>query len=176
MMKNLIVSTGLSALLAVAISQSVQATPTNITDNYMGGDDNGWGDVIGKKAYFDILSMDVERTGNMLSVSVNTNFAGRTGQLFTSLTNGQGIAYGDLFLNDSWDAYGDAPYQYDNVSNGTQWSYGFSLDNRWENGGTGSLYSLSDDSDFLLSDNFLTGGTFATRFKRWPFFTIERFG
>jgi len=152
----------MSAILALAISQSAYATPTTINDDYVGGDDHGWGDVIGTKAYFDTHSMDVELIGNMLSVSINTNFAGRGDDgLFSSLTSGNGIGYGDLFLGSSWNPYGTAPYSQDNSSNGTTWALAFSLDNRWVDGGTGSLYSLAgDNSDVLMSEDFLTGGTF----------------
>lgn len=157
----------IAAVLALALSQSLQATPVNIADGYMGGDDHGWGDVIGDDAYFDIQSMDVELTGTLLSVSINTNFAGRGDDaLFSSLTNnpistGNGIGYGDLFLSSSWNPSGTAPYATDDYSNGTDWSYAFSLDDRWTDGGTGSLYSLSgDDSDILLSQDFLSRGTF----------------
>ena len=156
-----------TAILALAVTQSAYATPTNISDNYIGSDNNGWGDVIGSTANFDVLSMDVELIGNMLSVSVNTNFAGKGDQkLFSSLTNndlsnGNGIGYGDLFLATEWNPYGDAPYIGDNASNGTQWDLAFSLDDRWTDGGTGNLYSLDgSENELLLSENFLSGGTF----------------
>ena len=51
--------------------------------------------------------MDVERIGNMLSVTINTNFAGRgddglfDGTSQSNLTGGLGIGYGDLFLSNS---------------------------------------------------------------------------
>ncbi len=151
-----------AAILALSIAQSVQATPTNISDDYIGGDDHGWGDVIGNTAYFDTHSMDVELVGNILSVSINSNFAGRGDDgLFSSLTSGNGIGYGDLFLSNAWNPYGSAPYMDDNSANGTDWSLAFSLDDRWTDGGTGSLYSLTgDNSDILLSEDFLTAGTF----------------
>ena len=156
-----------AATLALAVTQSAYATPTNIIDNYIGSDNNGWGDVIGDTAKFDIQNMDVELVGNMLSVSINTNFAGRgDDKLFSSLTNNDlsnsnGIGYGDLFLASSWNPYGDAPYIGDNYTNGTQWDLAFSLDDRWTDGGTGSLYSLDGSAnELLLSENFLSGGTF----------------
>lgn len=166
MKKQLIISAAISAILALTIT-APSAYATIINDDYWGGNNHGWGDVIGKKAWFDIKSMDVELTGNSLSVTVNTNFAGRgddglySGGRMPDLTMGKGIGYGDLFLSNSWNPAGDAPYANDNYSNGTVWSYAFSLDDRWTNGGNGSLYSLvGDDSDTLLSENFLTGGTF----------------
>ena len=151
-----------AAALSLVIAQSAYATPTTINDNYIGGDANGWGDVIGNTTYFDTHSMDVELVGNMLSVSINTNFAGRGDDgLFSGLTGGNGIGYGDLFLASSWNPYGAAPYVEDNASNGTDWAVAFSLDDRWTDGGTGSVYNLAgDNSDVLLSEDFLTGGTF----------------
>ena len=136
-----------ATIVALAIAQNVNATPTNIIDDYIGGNDHGYGDVIGSAANFNISSMDVERIGNTLSVSINTGFAGKgDNHLFDSLTNNKGIGYGDLFLSSSWNPYGTAPYISDNNANGTIWTYGFSLDNRWMNealAGTGTLYNLS---------------------------------
>ena len=156
-----------TAILALAVTQSAYATPTNISDNYVGSDNNDWGDVIGSTAKFDVQSMDVELIGNTLSVSINTNFAGRgDDKLFSSLTdnalsNGNGIGYGDLFLAREWNPYGGAPYIGDNYTNGTKWDLAFSLDDRWTDGGTGSLYSLDGSAnELLLSENFLSGGTF----------------
>jgi hypothetical protein len=158
-----------AAALALTMTQSAFAIPTNISDAYVGGNNHGYGDVIGSTADFDISSMDVELIGNMLSVTINTGFAGKgDNHLFNSLTGNKGIGYGDLFLSSSWDPYGTAPYASDDNSNGTVWTYGFSLDNRWMNealAGTGTLYSLSsgnNNADALLSQDFLTGGIYRT--------------
>lgn len=158
----------LTAILTSAIAQVAYATPTIIDDNYIGGNDHKWGDVIGDKNLFDVYSMDVELlAGNLLSVSINTNFAGRGDNgLFSGYTyDGNGIGYGDLFLSGSWtpclNVACSSPYKTDNNANGTIWEYGFSLDDRYKDGGTGSLYSLNgDNSDVLLSENFLKGATF----------------
>ena len=119
--------------------------------------------------------MDVSLSGNMLSVSILTSFAGKgDDHLFDHLTGNQGIGYGDLFLAGSWTPYGDQPYGSDDTYTGTAWTYGFALDDRWMNensAGTGTLYSLNsanydndnttnNNPDVLLSDDFLTGGTF----------------
>ena len=117
--------------------------------------------------------------GDTLKVSINTNFAGKgddgyfdgTSGLGTDLTRGLGIGYGDLFLSGAWnpdpDGTGTAPeYKTDNHSNGTIWTYGFSLGDRWMNeadAGAGTLYSLdsgNNNADALLTEDFLTGGTF----------------
>jgi len=167
MKKHLVVTAGMSAILAFAAAQPSFAVPSTINDRYWGGEEHGRGDVIGRDARFGIDSMEVERIGDILSVSINTNFAGRSG-IFPSLTNTsysnrRGISYGDLFLNETWDPNNDAHhYSTDNYLTGTAWSYAFSLDDRWSNtGGNGTLYSLTgDDSDTLLSEDFLSSGTF----------------
>jgi len=169
MIQQLLKFTGLStALLILSIAQPAYATPTAINDDYVGGDDHGLGDVIGYKSKFDILSMDVDLIGNSLAVTINTNFAGRAGIYGWATTGGEGIGYGDLFLSNSWNPYGSAANGYtdDNFysASTTNWSYAFSLGDRWDsddNGGTGSLYSLTGDgSDVLLSEDFLSRGTF----------------
>ena len=169
MRKQLFISAGMSAILALGIAQSAYATPTTIIDSYVGGDAHGRGDVIGSEDWFGVDSMDVELlTGNWLSVTIKTNFAGRDddglfdGSTQSNLTDGLGIGYGDLFLSNSWTPNDDeSGYASDNYLTGTAWSHAFSLDDRWANGGTGTLYSLTgDDSDTLLSQDFLTGGTY----------------
>ena len=69
----------------------------------------------------------------------------------------------------SWPVPGNrmvvAPYVSDDNTNGTQWLYGFSLDDRWmANGsGTGTLYSLNgadNDANTLLSEDFMSGATY----------------
>lgn len=176
MEKQLIISTCMSAILSLAIAQPSRAMPTTITDTYWGGDSHGdTNDVIGSTSVFGITSMDVERVGDTLNVSINTNFAGRgddgyfdgTSGHGSNLTKGLGIGYGDLFLSSAWNPYGTGPeYKSDNNSNGTIWTYGFSLDDHWmeeTSTGTGTLYSLNsanNNADALLSEDFLTGGTY----------------
>ncbi len=160
--------------LALAMAQTAQALPSayTIADNYIGADNNGWGDVVGSTNNFQIRGMDVSLSGSILSVSIDTTFAGKGDDgLFAAYTNtaagqGKGIGYGDLFLSSNWTPYGSASDGYinDDASNGTQWTYGFSLDDRWmseSDTGTGVLYALAgDNSDVLLSDDFLSGATF----------------
>lgn len=154
----------MTAILAIPMIQSAHATLIN--DDYIGGEDHGYGDVIGNEAIFGVYSMDVELTGNLLSVSINTNFAGRAGAASWATDGGEGIGYGDLFLSNSWTPVGSAADGFINdnfyATGTTNWSYAFSLDDRWDNnGGTGSLYSLTGDgTDVLLSEDFLSSGTF----------------
>ena len=157
------------ALLSLGLIQTAGAVPTTISDNYIGSDSHGYGDVIGSTSNFEITSMDVSLSGSMLSVSIYTTFAGKAdNHLFDSLTGGAGIAYGDLLLSGSWNPHGSAPYTGDDSSTGTLWSYGFALDNRWWNGvdasgGSGTLYRLdgpTNDANTLLAEDFLTGGIY----------------
>lgn len=154
-----------SGLLLAACAMPAHAT--SVVDAYVGGNDHGRGDVIGALADFNIMAMDVSVSGSILTVSINTNFAGKGDDLlFASLSNSLGIGYGDLFLSSSWNPSGTAPYSADNYSNGTVWRYGFSLDNRYMNegsSGTGTLYSLNSGNnavDTLISDSFMTGGVY----------------
>lgn len=157
------------AVMATVMIQPVAAVATMISDNYVGSDSHGYGDVIGRTADFQISGMDVSLSGSMLNVSIYTSFAGKGDDgLFASLSGGNGVGYGDLFLSNAWNPAGPAPYTADDSSNGTLWTYGFALDNRWWNGadatgGTGTLYQLNgatNDVNALLSEDFLTDGIF----------------
>jgi hypothetical protein len=148
-----------------SVSFTIEADANLISDNYIGADAHGRGDVIGDKDIFEIFEAEVYRSGNDLYVNIITNFAGHAGVFDCFTPDGNGIGYGDLFLSTSWDPYGTAPdYNDDDHSNGTLWTYGFSLDDRWDdNGGDGWLYSLngdSNDANALLSEDFLDGGIF----------------
>lgn len=152
----------LSILLTVSVP--VMASPININDLYYGGDDHGYGDVIGDASKFGISSMDVDLVGNWLSVTINTQFAANGLGTFTGLTpNGKGIGFGDLFLSsDGWAPSGTAPYLNDDNTNGEVWEYGISLSDKWSTASGSSLYSLtgSNDDSALLSDDFLDSGVF----------------
>ncbi len=172
-----------AAMLAVCFSQ--QASALIINDNYEGASSvksNGtsYGDVIGSTNDFQINYIDAsfDRNTNILSVSIDTTFGGKGDNgLFSSYTNtdlagSRGIGYGDLFLSNSWTPYngsGGAPYAQDDYSNGTVWSYGFSLDDRWATediSRVGTLYSLDsgdNSADTYLSDDFLSSSTYTYR-------------
>ncbi|MES2256954.1 MAG: PEP-CTERM sorting domain-containing protein [Pseudomonadota bacterium] len=109
---------------------------------YWGSDNHGYGDVIGNSTY-DISGATITRVGSVLTVKISTNFAGHAGA--DSWAAPGGIAYGDVFLSQAWNPNGtDANHINDNAANGTKWSYGFSLDNRWSNtGGTFKLFQLN---------------------------------
>ncbi len=157
-----------ASLAASQFSQAANISGNYVSDNYIGANDHGWGDVVGSVEKFDVMGLDVMLTGSMLSVNIYTHFAGRGDDgLFSDYTAGNtGIGYGDLFLSVGWNPYGDAPYVDDDNSNGNKWSYGFALDDRFmaaSDAGTGMLYSLdgaSNADNILMSDDFLTGATF----------------
>lgn len=159
----------ISLLVLGMTSHMAMATP--MVDAYVGGDDHGYGDIIGASNHFDVMSIDVNRSGNMLYVDVFTNFAGKgdnglfSGYTNTPASNGNGIGYGDLFLATEWNPDdSQAGYLSDNHATGTIWEYGFALDNRWSaNGGMGQLYSLNsgnNDANSLLSEDFLSGAVY----------------
>ena len=137
-----------------------------IMDSYYGGDDHNYNDVIGSNNYFDVISAELTRNNNILTVNIHTNFAGRSDEgLFSGYTyNGNGIGYGDLFLSTNWSPYGSAPYLQDDSSNGTIWEYGLSLDNRYSDGpGIATLYQLNsgdNDANALLSEDFMSGAIY----------------
>ena len=63
-------------------------------------------------------------------------------------------------MDTSWFSYSGFIDDSFNAAGTTNWSYAFSLDDRWgNNGGTGSLYSLTGDGT-LLSEDFLSRGIF----------------
>lgn len=162
---------GVTAGTALLVSLSaVQAQAATIIDSYIGANDHGYGDVIGNVNNFQINYLDATLNGTVLTVSVNTTFAGKGDNgLFSGLTTGgTGIGYGDLFLSSNWTPNGDGSQNYinDDASNGTVWTYGYSLDDRWmaeTAAGTGALYSLGSGdnaTDIQMADDFLTGGYF----------------
>lgn len=156
-----------AAAVLLATSSAQSAT---IMDNYIGANNHGYGDVIGNVNNFQINFMQAAISGTVLTVSINTTFAGKGDNgLFSGSTFGNtGIGYGDLFLSRSWTPNGDGTHNYENddASNGTVWDYGFSLDNRWMNendSGTGVLYSLDaslNSANINMSDSFLSRGYF----------------
>jgi hypothetical protein len=161
----------LAGVTAVTLLITTQASRADtITDSYIGADNHGYGDVIGNTSNFQINSLDAYIAGSVLHVSIDTMFAGKGDEgLFSGFSaDGNGIGYGDLFLSSAWTPYGDAGSHYvnDDASNGTVWTYGYSLDNRYmseSDTGSGTLYSLdsSDNhTDLLMSDDFLSSGIF----------------
>lgn len=125
---------------------------------YWGSDSHGNGDVIGGSTY-DINGATITRAGSVLTVAIATNFAGHAGVEPGAAAGG--IGYGDVFLAQAWNPFGtDVNHVADNAANGTHWSYGFSLDNRFSNtGGTFKLYQLNgatNGANISNSESFIT--------------------
>jgi len=176
-MKNANLIAAMMLLFSITMSSQASMIPSSISfqsstiqDVYIGGDNHGYGDVIGSVDDFQINNMYVEVFDTVLRVIIDTTFGGKGDDgLFSQYTYGNtGIGYGDLFLSNSWVAQGDAGDNYinDDADTGTVWSHGYSLDNRYlEEGqaGTGVLYSLNgqdNQSNIKMSDEFLSSGFF----------------
>lgn len=155
----------LFALMAMLAMHSAQAG--GISDvgvnSYWGADGHGYNDVIGSSTY-DISGATITRVGSVLTVTIATNFASNAGIAPGSAPGG--IGYGDVFLAKTWNPFGtaaDTHHLADNASNGTLWSYGFNLDNRWSNsGGKFTLYKLNgatNAANVLTSDSFMSCAT-----------------
>jgi hypothetical protein len=145
------------AMLAVHGAQAGGISDVGV-NAYWGADSHGYGDVIGNSTY-DIDGATITRVGSVLTVTIATNFAGHAGA-----NPGQapgGIGYGDVFLAQVWNPFGtDAHHVNDNAANGTLWSYGLSLDNRWSNtGGSFKLYQLNgatNAANIRNAESFMT--------------------
>jgi len=136
---------GALACLALGQAHAGGISDTGV-NAYWGSDDHGKGDVIGGTTY-DIKDATITRVGSILTIVINTNFAGHAG-MDSNITTG-GIGYGDLFLADTWKAAGtDSHHENDDSTTGTVWDYGFALDNRYSNtGGTFKLYQLNGSTN-----------------------------
>jgi hypothetical protein len=160
MMKNLC-----SIVAALALLATNSAFAGEISDvgagAYWGANAHAYQDVIGNSTY-DISGATITRVGTVLTITIATNFAGHAGSEPGSAPGG--IAYGDVFLAQAWNPAGssstDPHHLTDNAANGTIWSYGFSLDNRFSNtGGTFSLYQLTgktNAADIKTTNSFMT--------------------
>ncbi len=146
-----------AALFSLSSSAHAGVISDSGANAYWGGNDHQYGDVIGG-SIFDISSASVTLNGTMLSIRIATAFAGHAGTAAYAGPNG--IGYGDVFLGSSWKPSGnDAHHKTDKAINGTKWSYGLNLDNRWNNqGGSFSLYELNGSknaNNILNSESFM---------------------
>jgi hypothetical protein len=147
----------LLTLLATHCAQAGSISDIGV-NAYYGADNHGYGDVIGNSSY-DISGATIARAGSVLTVTIATSFAGHAGS--DPAQAAKGIGYGDVFLAQTWNPFGsDAHHINDKASNGTQWSYSQSLDNRWSNtGGTFKLYKLNgatNASNLVNSETFMS--------------------
>jgi hypothetical protein len=146
-----------------------QVSAYDIEDNYWGADDHGYGDLIeaSNTDNFDIFGADVTLDSGKLTVSIFTQFAGKSGGLFADYTEGDtGIGYGDLFLSSNWTPKGNAGDHYVNdnyySTPTTTWEYAVTLGDRFTNpasDGDAAVFQLNGHEP-LLSDDFMTGATY----------------
>ena len=139
------ISSIVAAFLLVAMNGAHAGDISDVgTNAYWGANAHTYQDVIGNSTY-DISGATITRVAHVLTIAIATNFAGHAGSEPGSAPGG--IAYGDVFLAQAWNPAGsrsDPHHLTDNAANGTVWSYGFSLDNRWSNtGGAFKLYQLN---------------------------------
>ncbi|MCW8930436.1 MAG: PEP-CTERM sorting domain-containing protein [Gammaproteobacteria bacterium] len=169
-----------TAAICLSLCFSSSAFATTITDGYIGGDDHGYGDVIGATSKFGIDQANITQTSSSLTIDITTSFVSGNGLgSFSSLTGGssysagRGIGMGDLFLTTNWAPAGNAGNGYitDNLLNtGTTWNYVLSLgnnvnktsgvDDRWDTSGDAILYRILNEDAYLTSNDFLSGGVY----------------
>lgn len=153
------VKTLLAVFSMIASGAACAGTINDIgADAYWGGKHHGYGDVIGG-SQFEIQGAHASLNGSLLTIRIDTNFAGKAGA--NPWAAAKGIGYGDVFLGSAWSAFGDDAHKAaDNASKGTKWNYGLNLDNRWSNtGGTFSLYELNgatNGANILNSESFMS--------------------
>jgi hypothetical protein len=132
-------------LLGCFLLTPVNALAFRISDDYVGADDHGWGDVIGEPDQYGIDWMDVEIIGGTLNVAIKTYYDGEDHGI-------EGLKRGALFIStDGWNPYGEAPYYGDNASSGERWEYAFDLYDR-------TLYEIGSETGVLLSDGVMPSG------------------
>ncbi|MBN1905435.1 MAG: PEP-CTERM sorting domain-containing protein [Deltaproteobacteria bacterium] len=138
-------------LLLVVFLSSGNVSAEIIDDNYIGSDDNGYGDVIqsSNTNVFQIDNMDVTFSGGFMNVKINTNFKESTSDTRDFPTYGS--KYGDLFIStDGWSPSGSSSdgYKIDNYTNGEDWEFVFDTSD-------GILYQLPAYTDSNISNYIL---------------------
>lgn len=123
------------AVVTLLIGLAGMAQAYTITDEYVGEDDHGYGDVIGDVDDFGIDEMEVELVGTDMTVKVKTGFT--EGVYF-----GQQINFGDLFISTN----GWTPEE--------TWEYVFDVD-------AGNLYDIRSpqaQDKILLAEDVMGSG------------------
>ncbi len=152
--------------LSFSLVFAAQVQAYMLDDHYIGGDDHGYGDVIGHTNMFDVAGLDVAVSGTQVTVDIYTTFWDDIGVYGSLALNGKGIGVGDLMLGSSWNPNGSASNGYlaDNAASGTLWSHAVSVDDAYSTtGGSARLYALngsSNDENLLLSEDFLSAGVY----------------
>jgi hypothetical protein len=140
-------------LIIGTINSPVIATTYTILDKYWGANDNGWGDIIGNAAYYDISKMMVTyEAGKLKYVDIYSSYFNNIGQDNTKL--------GDLFIStNGWNPNTNDPngqyYANDNFNkSGEKWEYGLVLDNPLSTlGGIFDVYRITDTNVGLSYSN-----------------------
>ncbi|GIL38411.1 PEP-CTERM sorting domain-containing protein [Roseiterribacter gracilis] len=158
-MFKILASTALVAL-ALGVAPHAKAAPVSLGDAYVGGNDHGYGDVIGTSV-FDTTGATVTRSGTHLIVTIATNFAGAPGSAAA-----EGTTYGDLLLSANWSPTGAAPYTSDVYAAG-DWTYAVKATG--PNAGdiyrtdTGSVVMSTAPAGYIWRDGQATGWTGGTK-------------
>lgn len=168
MMKIITVACAAWALFATSGVQAGEIND-NVATGYYGANGHNYGDVIGTSLY-DISGAKITRIGNVLTITISTNFAGNAGAE-AGVASTRGIGYGDVFLANAWNPYvvpgqpADAHHSADNAGNGTDWQYGLHISDadRYDNqathvAGNFTLYNLmgTNAATILNSDSYIT--------------------
>jgi PEP-CTERM motif len=147
-MKKLLTKLLPFAILGFASAAMSAPVIQTINDNYWGGNDHGWGDVIGTPTIFDVDHINVITDGDSLKVKVFTKFKENSAAWYRN------IKYGDLFIsNNGWNPEGTAANHYvnDTFGNGEKWEYVYDTDMNRLYGGKFSIKTSNDEG---------IGGTF----------------
>ena len=152
-MKKLL--TKLLPLAFLGITSTAMSAPVTqtINDNYWGGNDHGYGDIIGNSNIFDVDHLNVTTDGDSLKVKVFTKFKESSTAWYRN------IKYGDLFIsNNGWNPEGTAAdhYVHDTNGNGEKWEYVFDTDMNRLYGGQ-FKYKTSNDEGFSIHDTYRNG-------------------
>jgi hypothetical protein len=167
MKKTIAVAFAACALFAVHGAQAGGINDNATSGGYWGADGHGYKDVIGSSLY-DISGATIKRVASVLTITINTNFAGNAGSDI-GIVGGKGIGYGDVFLAKAWNPFvasgevADGHYSSDNAARGTNWDYGLHLDDRFDNqddhvAGSFTLYNLTKGTNaqnILNSESFI---------------------
>ena len=156
-MARKLLGSALTGLLLVAGSAAAMAGPSVfLNDTYVGGNDHGYGDIIGSAAQFNIKSATASRAGSMLSVAITTNYNGADGASPALLD------FGDLFIAKTWTPFAGADptgHKFDTYANGTQWQFAVHADGltaasglvTTAQSGSATIYAISQPSNVILS-------------------------
>ena len=162
-MKRIALITVFSLLSIMFISNSSLAYTETIEDEYWGGGTyHPWGsryaeqwrnqDIIGEANEYDVDRMEIDLTGDLLTINIFTNYVNHVGADGTDL--------GDLFISvDGWNPYGNASdmYKYDDATNGETWEYAFDVSG-------GKLYNIREAQENVLTSMDVYGPTHSSRY------------